>query len=297
MRTLLLAACAAALLAGCGGDAPADTAPGTAAAPALPKIGLQLYSLRNAMADDLEASLDSIQSWGIHHVEDGNDGTYGLPFATYKAKLTDHDIEMVSISAPYEELRDSVDNVVARAEAYGAKYAVCFWIPHRDTLLHTDETAGALEVFNAAGQVLAKAGITLAYHPHGYEFEPHPAGGTQLDALIRGSDHFDFEMDVYWIALPGQDPIAWLRKYPTEWRLMHLKDCGRGEGRIGTLPHANDVEWNVTLGEGMFGIGDVVREARAMGIPYLFVEDESSKVMAQAGGSAAFVRAVLAEDE
>ena len=262
---------------------------------ATPQLGLQLYSMRNEMARDLEASLDSIAAWGLHYVEDGNDGTYGLPLDSYQAKLAEHKLQMVSISAPYEELRDSIAQVVQRAQAYNAKYAVCFWIPHRDTLLRSDETAAAIEVFNEAGRVLAEAGITLAYHPHGYEFEPHPAGGTQLDELVRRSTHFDFEMDVYWIALPGQDPLTWLRRYPDEWVLMHLKDCGRGEGRIGTLPHANDVEWNVTLGEGMFPIEEVVQEARRLGIPYLFVEDESSRVMTQAGGSAAYVRKLLAQ--
>ena len=286
-----------ALFLACSDSTPSGQTPQVLAkadATPLPDIGLQLYSLRNEMKQDLEASLDSIQSWGIRHVEDGNDGTYGMPLPEYKAKLAAHDIEMVSISAPFEELRDSVDNVVARAQAYDAKYAVCFWIPHADTVLTAEETDMATEVFNRAGRVLAEAGVTLAYHPHGYEFVPHPDGGTMLDELVRESDDYQFEMDVYWIALPGQDPIDWLRRYPDEWVLMHLKDCGRGEGRIGTLPHANDVEWNVTLGDGMFPIAEVVQEARELGIPYLFVEDESSKVMAQAGGSAAFVRGVLA---
>ena len=263
--------------------------------PPAPAVGLQLYSLRREMARDLTASLDSVAAWGIHHVEDGNDGTYGLPFAAYKGLLDARDIAMVSVSSPFEELRDSVANVVARARAYGAAYAVCFWIPHADTLLTPAEAEGAIEVFNRAGAVLADAGVTLAYHPHGYEFAPHPAGGTVLDELVRRSDHYDFEMDVYWIALPGQDPVEWLRRYPDEWVLMHLKDCDRA-GRVPTLPHANDVEWNVTLGEGAFPIAEVVREARDLGIPYLFVEDESSRVLAQAGGSAAFVRGVLGAD-
>lgn len=294
LASLLL--CGALMIAACAktGNSNAPEI-GPAFAKTSPAVGLQLYSLRNEMARDLPAALDSIQGWGIRYVEDGNDGTYGLPFDEYRGILAAHDIEMVSVSTPFEELRDSVDKVVVRAQAYGAKYAVCFWIPHADTLLTPDEAAGAIEVFNAAGQVLAKAGITLAYHPHGYEFSPHPAGGLVLDEIIRRSDHFDFEMDIYWIALPGQDPIEWLRRYPDQWVLMHLKDCERGPGKVPHLPHDVNLEWNVTLGTGQFPIAEVIREARQMGIPYLFVEDESSKVLAQAGGSAAFVARVLAE--
>ncbi len=231
-----------------------------------PIIGLQLYSLREAMKDDLEASLDSIAAWGIHHVEDGNGGTYGLPFETYKAMLDERDIEMVSISTSYEELRDSVEQVVQRANRFGAQYAVCFWIPHADTLLTAAEADLAIHDFNAAGRVLAEAGITLAYHPHGYEFTAHPAGGTMLDQLIQQTAYYDFEMDVYWIALPGQDPLEWLQKYPTKWKLMHLKDCERKD-HVPTLPHAADVEWNVVLGKGQFNLAAIIAEAAKLNIP------------------------------
>ncbi len=267
-------------------------------------VGLQLYSLRNHMSKDLQGSLDSIQAWGIHHVEDGNDGTYGLPFDEYKQLLTDHQIEMVSVSASYEELQKNPKAVAARAKAYGAKYAVCFWIPHADTVLTKRETRKASKVFNKAGKVLAKVppkgedprathetGITLLYHPHGYEFVPHPKGGMMLDELVRKSKHYDFELDIYWIERPGQDAVEWMQRYPGEFRLLHLKDCQKGVPHA--LPHNSDVETNVVLGTGQFNIEGVIKEGIKQGIPYMFVEDESSKVMKQAGKSAEFVREVL----
>ena len=214
---------------------------------------------------------------------------------SFRAILAARDIDMVSVAADYAQLRDSIDVIRAKAEAHDAQYVVCFWIPHADTVLTVAEADTAIQVFNEAGAVLAKAGITLAYHPHGYEFEPHPNGGLVLDEIIRRSKHYDFEMDVYWIALPGQDPMAWLERYPEEWILFHLKDCERGADKIGTLPHANDVEWNTVLGEGQFPIAEVVRWAVEHDRPYLFVEDESSRAMSQIGGSAAYVRATMGE--
>ena len=302
MRSLL------ALLLGlgaCGADAPADgptpdgpasgaPASGAPVAAAAPAVGLQLYSLREELAADPAAGLDSIAAWGFRYVEGGNNPSYGLPLDTFKAMLAAREIDMVSVAADYAQLRDSIDLVVEKARTHTADYVVCFWIPHADTVLTVAEADTAIRVFNAAGAVLAQAGITLAYHPHGYEFGPHPAGGTVLDEIVRRSDHYDFEMDVYWIALPGQDPLEWLRRYPEEWVLVHLKDCDRRGGRTATLPHANDVEWNVVLGTGKFPIREVIEEARALGIPYVFVEDESSRAMTQAAPSKAFVEAVLA---
>ena len=286
IATLLLAAC---------GTPPAEaTDAATEAAAAVPDIGLQLYSLRNELAADPVAGFDSIASWGIRHVEGGNNPSYGLSIDSFKAILAARDIDMVSVAADYAQLRDSIDVIVDKAKVHTADYVVCFWIPHADTVLTVEEAEEAIAVFNEAGAVLAKAGITLAYHPHGYEFEPHPAGGLVLDEIIRRSDHYDFEMDVYWIALPGEDPMAWLERYPDEWVLFHLKDCEMGAEKIGTLPHANDTEWNTVLGEGQFPIAEVVRWAVEHERPYLFVEDESLKAIRQIGPSKAYVEAVLA---
>ncbi len=255
------------------------------------EVGFQLYSFRHQMAQGVAPVLDSLQAWGVHAVEGGNQDTYGLPLAEYRAMLAARDIEIVSVSATYEELRDAPETIVAKARKYDARYVVCFWIPHADTLLRLDEARLAIEDFNRAGQVLAKAGIRLMYHPHGYEFGVMYEGETLLDLMVKESEHFDFEMDVYWFEHPGQDPVAWLRRYPQEFGLMHLKDCRQGVPH--GLPHDADVETNVTLGTGQFKIAEVVREARRLGIPYLFVEDESSRSMSQGRASVAYVREVL----
>ena len=264
-------------------------------APALraQEVGLQLYSLRNELAADVHAGLDSIAGWGIRYVEGGNNPSYGLGVDSFKTLLDAHELDMVSVPGTYEQLRDSVDVVAARAHELGADYVVCFWIPHADTVLTEAEATEALAVFNDAGRRLAQDSLQLLYHPHGYEFGPH-ADGTILDYLVRGSTDFDFELDIHWIGLPGQDIVAWMRRYAGEWRLMHLKDCQRGVPP--TLPHAADVEWNVVLGEGQWDMPAILAEARKQGIPYLFVEDESSKVMRQARPSIEYVREQLARE-
>lgn len=251
------------------------------------EIGLQLYSLRNEFPRDVPGTFAKIKSWGITNLEDGNDGTYGYTQEEYNALLAENGLQIVSVSAPFEELESSPETVVARAKNYGAKYAVCFWIPHENNDFTLSDTNRALAVFNAAGKLLQEHGITLTYHPHGYEFKPHKEGFL-LDHLIQGSDHFDFEMDVYWFAHPGEDPVAWLRKYPEEFKLMHLKDCKKGTK--GNREGRSDVETNVILGTGQIDIAAVVAEARKLGIAYLFVEDESSKSLSQLPESIKFLK-------
>ncbi|MEM9141391.1 MAG: sugar phosphate isomerase/epimerase [Bacteroidota bacterium] len=252
-----------------------------------PQIGLQIYSLRNVFPKDVPGTFAKIKQWGIRHLEDGNDGTYGYSMEEYKQLLKQNDLQIVSVSAPFEELRDSPGTVIERAKGYGAQYAVCFWIPHKDTLFTIKETQMALDVFNTAGKQLQEAGITLAYHPHGYEFRPHK-GELLMDYMIKNSAYFDFEMDVYWFAHPGEDPVEWLRKYPEEFKLLHVKDCQKGVQ--GNLNGRSDVETNVVLGTGQIDVGAIVREAKKMDIDYLFIEDESSRSETQIPESFHFLK-------
>lgn len=251
------------------------------------EIGLQLYSLRNEFKEDVPGTFAKIKSWGFTKVEDGNDGTQGYTLDEYKALLAENNLEIVSASAPFEELKNSPETVIQRAIDYGSKYVVCFWIPHKDTIFTIDETKLALDVFNKAGKKLKAEDITLVYHPHGYEFRPFK-GATLMDYMIKKSDYFDFEMDVYWFAHPGEKPLEWLRKYPNEFKLMHLKDCKKGV--VGNQNGQSDVETNVTLGSGQINIAEIVAEAKKMGLEYLFIEDESSKVMQQVPKSLEYLK-------
>ncbi len=99
-----------------------------------------------------------------------------------------------------------------------------------------------------------------------------------------------FEMDVFWVKQAGQDPLALLKKYPNRFVLMHVKD--RKKGTKNTDNGKADVESNVVLGTGDVGIVEVVREARKLGIQYLFIEDESSKAEEQVLKSIRFLRTV-----
>ncbi len=237
--------------------------------------GLQLYSLRDQFKEQgVQKVFSMIRDWGITYVEQGNMGTHGYTYDEYKSILKEYGLTMVSASATYEELRDDPQIVIERAKSLDVSYVVCFWIPHEDTVFTIHETRQAIEVFNAAGKMLLENGIILVYHPHGYEFSTYNRA-TLLELMISESEHFDFEMDTYWFANASEDPADWLRKYPKEFRLLHLKDMAKGTK--GNKSGTSDVESNVVLGTGMIDIKEVIAVAEKIGIPYMFIEDESSR--------------------
>lgn len=240
------------------------------------EVGLQLYSLRNQFKEDVPSTLALINEWGISKLEGG--GTYGMSMDFFQKLLVANDLEVVSVGASFEELEDSVDKVIANAKAFGASFVMCAWVPHDDNKWDLEETQHATNVFNSAGKILAENELTLAYHPHGYEFRPYK-NGTLFDYMAENATDFKFELDVFWAFHGGADPLALMKKYPSKFVLLHLKDLEKGI--VGNNTGHEEDDTNVVLGTGQIDIAGVVAEAEKLGIEYVFIEDESSNVVSQ----------------
>ncbi len=250
-------------------------------------MGIQLYSLREQFKSDVPGTLDLIQSWGITLLEGG--GTYGMSVEEFKKALKQRGLEVVSVRAGYEELQNDVDQVIQNAKDFGARYVMCAWIPHEGNVFDIATTKEAVAVFNKAGKQLKEAGLTLAYHAHGYEFRPYE-DGTLFDYMAQNANDFEFEMDVYWVKHGGADPMEVLNKYPDKFVLMHLKDMAEGVASNDT--GHEDVETNVVLGTGQVDIAGLVLRGRELGIEYMFIEDESSRVVEQVPQSLKFLKSL-----
>jgi len=251
------------------------------------EIGVQLYSFRNQIPKDIPGTLQKIRDMGITELEGG--GSYGLPQMEFKNMIDKMGFKMISIGADFDKLQKDLPGVINEAKAYGAKYVVCFWIPHNGDEFTIENANKGIEVFNAAGKTLKENELSLCYHPHGYEFRPYEKG-TLFDYMMAKTkvEWVNFEMDVFWIKHPGQDPVALLKKYPGRFQLMHLKD--RKPGTIGNQNGNADVETNVVLGAGDVGIADIMKVAKKAGIKHFFIEDESSRSMVQVPQSLAFLK-------
>ena len=243
-------------------------------------LGLQLYSLRDSFKTDVAGSLDKVKAFGFVEVETAN--TYGLGAEKLKAMLDERGLKPVSGHFQYDALTKDLAGAVAEAKALGLKFAACPWIPHEDAVFGEAEVKKAAADFNKFGEAFKAAGITFAYHAHGYEFRPLKEGSsdTCFDLLVRETkpELVSFEMDVFWVVHPGQDPAKLLAKYPTRWSLMHLKDIRKG-AQTGTYTGHAPLTDDVPLGTGMVDWKAVLREAAKAGVQHYFIEDESPTVL------------------
>jgi sugar phosphate isomerase/epimerase len=237
-------------------------------------IGLQLYSLREQLNTDVPGTLAEVRNFGIRNVELA--GTYRLTPDKFKADLDAQNLKAVSGHFPFDSFRTNINGIIHDAKILGLQYAGCAWIPHDDKKPFDENTCrAAITVFNQAGQALAKHGIKFFYHVHGYEFQPYKSG-TLLDLIMAETnpDFVNFEMDVFWIVHPGQDPVDLLKKYGKRWQLMHLKGMRNGTP-TGLLTGHTDVANDVAVGTGKINYPPILKAAQANGVKWYFIEDES----------------------
>jgi len=241
-------------------------------------IGLQLYSLRDSFGKDVEGSLDKVKAFGFKYVELAS--TYGKSNEEMKKLLSDRGLVMVAGHFGFDELKNDPEAVGKRAQELGLRYVGTAWVPHQAPFDAAQATAAA-EVFNNAGKVLAKYGVKFYYHNHGYEFYPWMNGKKIMDLLMEKTDpnYVTFQMDVMWTLFPGEDPAAWLAKYPNRWELIHLKDLKLGVE--GNLSGGTDTKNDVVLGTGQVNYPKVLKAAQEAGVLYYFIEDESPTVEEQ----------------
>jgi sugar phosphate isomerase/epimerase len=241
-------------------------------------VGLQLYSLRDMFAKDVPAALARARDFGITHVELA--GTYNLAPAAFKKMLDDHGLKPIAGHFPYERFRDDVEGIARDAKALGLQYAGLAWIPH-EGVFNEKTCREAIAVFNRAGEALAKHGLKFYYHQHGYEFQPY-GQGTLFDLMMSETKpkYVAFEMDIFWVVFPAQDPVKLFQKYGKRWELVHLKDMKKGL-QTGDLSGHSDVTNDVALGAGQMNMPAILRAAKAAGVKWYFIEDESPSVIQQ----------------
>lgn len=239
-------------------------------------LGLQLWSLRDQMKADVPAALDWVKAQGITEVETA--GTGNLPAKDFLKLLQDRGLKAVSAHIGYEDLAKDLPAQIAIAKTLGVKYVMTAWIPHPKEGLSAELAHKAAADFNKWGAAFRAEGITYGYHPHGFEFVAFPSEGgkTAFDILVTETkaENVSFEMDVFWVFHAGVDPTTLLKKHPTRWSLLHVKDIRKGAVTGLSTGGAPPID-NVAVGTGQINWPSVLKTAQDVGVQHFFIEDET----------------------
>jgi len=253
-------------------------------------VGLQLWSLRDYLPKDLRGTLTRIRALGFREVEGA--GLWKHTAADLRAALDAAGLRCQSAHMEFERLRDDAPGAFAEAKALGASSVVCPWIPDADRKFGREEALRTAEAFNKFAAAAEAAGLTFAYHCHGYEFVPSTEG-TLFDTLAKSTDprRVSFQIDVFHALYGGADPAALIDRYKSRVTSLHLKDLKKGAPiKAGTATAAADVD--VPVGSGQVDMAAVLRAARGARISAYYLEDESADPWGHIPQSVAYLGSV-----
>ena len=252
-------------------------------------VGLQLYTVTNAMDTDLDATLKRIAEIGYKDLESAftrKGGFYGLTAKEFAAKAKGYGLSWRAHhvgGAPFKmpagakppvgadgkpmvfpamkNLRNHYQEVVDSATEGGVKYLVCSSTPI-DTL---DEIKLSIETFNKTGEACKKAGIGFAFHNHTKEFD-RIEGKVPYEMFLSeiSADLMKFELDLGWATKSGTDPVELFKKHPGRFPLWHVKDLDR----VTQKP--------VEIGKGYVDLKRVFDAAESAGMQHFFVEQDAA---------------------
>ncbi len=213
-------------------------------------IALQLYSVREALAQDFEGTIRRVAELGYSAVE-----TAGFPGVTPKAAarlFRDLGLTISSSHAPLP-LGDKQKEALDLVESLGVRRAVCAWMPP-ERFASVEAIRSVAAELNQAAAVFARHDVAFHYHNHWFELWP-VEGKPGLTHLL---DHLDpavlLEIDIYWVQTGGVDPAGLLRSLGARSPLLHVKDgpavveapmtaLGEGVVDIPAALDASSAEW------------------------------------------------------
>lgn len=200
-------------------------------APKRKRIGLQLYSLREAMGQDPEGTLKKIADMGYTELETASyngETIYGYTPQGFRELVEGLGMKVTSCHVGQgwnpereEEIMAWWDKAFDDHKALGCKYVIMPWMELGNTL---ESVQSYCDYWNRLGSMAREKGLVFGFHNHASEFR-EIEGRIAYDYMLENTtSDVAFEMDVYWVKEAGHDPVAYLNKYPGRFPVLHIKD-------------------------------------------------------------------------
>jgi sugar phosphate isomerase/epimerase len=246
------------VLGGCA-SMPRGTANGSGRK--LETIGIQVYTVRKAYAEDPVGTLKMLAAIGYKQIEYGAMPEFKI---THKeARKVCADLGMTMPSGIYwtDDFRDNLNKIIDYAGDAGHKYVIDGWIKEDERGVEGYKKVG--EKFNNWAVKLRQAGLGFAYHNHEFEFVKIAGDTRAMDVLMQNTDPslVKFELDMHWAVVGGADNVEFINQYPGRFMACHIKDR-TADGKM------------VSVGDGVIPWADIFKHNEKAGFEYFYVEDD-----------------------
>ncbi|MFF1883171.1 sugar phosphate isomerase/epimerase family protein [Pseudarthrobacter sp. NPDC058196] len=242
---------------------------------------LQLYTLRNAISEDLPGTIKRVADIGFTQVEPYN---FVATAKELGAALKENGLTAPSGHAPL--MSQDQDEIFTAARELGISTVIDPFLPAEHWQKAEDIQATA-EKLNQAARKGAEYGIRVGYHNHAWELESIIDGRTALEYFESLLDpELVLEVDTYWVAVGGQDPVDILAKLGDRVKFIHIKDG----------PLTTDNKAQQPAGQGKVPVMDVIAAATSLEVGVVEFDDYAGDIFEGIAESLAFLNSNTAAE-
>jgi sugar phosphate isomerase/epimerase len=243
-------------------------------------VGLQLYTIRDAMEKDVPGSLKKVSDIGYKYLELAsyeNGKFYGYLPGDFKKMVNDLGMEIISSHAGVNPKGISNDEAKKMAEDHaklGAKYCMQPFIVDADRKSIAGYQRMVAE-WNKVGKIMKEAGVQFGYHNHNFEFDTVEGKVPYFDVFLAEMDKdlMTMELDLFWTTKAGQNPVKLFKKYPGRFQLFHMKDMYTKEAPF----FKTESKDFAPVGAGVINFKKILAAKEKAGMKYIFVEQDSTR--------------------
>ena len=237
---------------------------------------IQLYTLRDAIQEDLEGTIRRVAEIGFTQVEPYN---FVATAKELGAALKENGLTAPSGHAPL--LSQDQDQIFAAARDLGITTVIDPFIP-ADRWQAAEDIQATAAALNEAAKKGAEYGIRVGYHNHQWELESTIDGRTALEYFAGLLDpELVLEVDTYWVSVGGQDPVDILTRLGDRVKLIHIKDG----------PLTTDTKAQLPAGKGLVPVLDVIAAATSLEVGVVEFDDYAGDIFEGIAASLAFLNA------
>lgn len=182
-----------------------------------------IFLVRQQAEQDLFGVIRRLGTLGFTAFEMG--GLYGHDPEQIRRVAEEAGLQVLMDHVPYAEFEADLEQVVATRSALGSKYISICKIPEEKYPGGRDFQEG-VRFLNFVAERVKKAGMTLQYHNHGFDFMQRLDGRYPVEWILDAvpADLLQHVPDIGWCLLGGGDPRYMLRKYRDRCKVIHVKD-------------------------------------------------------------------------
>lgn len=237
------------------------------------KVGIQLIIFGASARNDLEGVMKSVRAGGYDGIETGN--LYQqYSEAQVKAMFDRNQLALTGMHSGFAdfESQEKLEANVAFLNSMGARFLMCSGVAAGEGI---DAYQKSAEVFNRTGRYCQEHGISFCYHNHNWEFKRFDVPGrgevTAIHELcaLTNPEWVKLCIDVYWVAVGGEDPAAFVRRYANRAAYFHFKD---GEWEAG---HPGKATKFLPLGQGKVDLKSALQAALEVNPDWIVTEQDS----------------------